>query len=412
MANANLTMGVKGVDRTGAAFNSIKNRAKVTGAQIRAMMGGAIAAAGAYLSFRSIKGAIDEMRTINDVAMRANVSAEEVQKLTKALSILGIQGADVSSVATAMARMEKATGESGLKGFYRTIGAMGQLTSASERAQATIKVFGRSGLVFMPLVNAAKDGTNALQGVVDAFGGITNASAKSADDIADGVAIVTGTFKSLWYNALGTVAQWVTGEFGGSFRQSMMALSSWISYWARNVGDILLKPFLAFQKFFTSWYGALGALVGSLNEKFFGSGGSWGDVWDNVSNAFMEEWRELGMEYDAIDERMQKRADELAQKLDAARNFQANYDNAAMTTGERNALAEEIGTTAAKAAHRVTNQLMLAGSSAANRLSVLGPEYQNETKKQTDLLRKIAQNTEKTAENTDDMGDNYTPTDL
>ena len=154
MANANLTMGVKGVDRTGAAFNSIKNRAKVTGAQIRAMMGGAIAAAGAYLSFRSIKGAIDEMRTINDVAMRANVSAEEVQKLTKALSILGIQGADVSSVATAMARMEKATGESGLKGFYRTIGAMGQLTSASERAQATIKVFGRSGLVFMPLVNA------------------------------------------------------------------------------------------------------------------------------------------------------------------------------------------------------------------------------------------------------------------
>ena len=192
----------------------------------------------------------------------------------------------------------------------------------------------------------------------------------------------------------------------------MMALSSWISYWARNVGDILLKPFLAFQKFFTSWYGALGALVGSLNEKFFGSGGSWGDVWDNVSNAFMEEWRELGMEYDAIDERMQKRADELAQKLDAARNFQANYDNAAMTTGERNALAEEIGTTAAKAAHRVTNQLMLAGSSAANRLSVLGPEYQNETKKQTDLLRKIAQNTEKTAENTDDMGDNYTPTDL
>ena len=75
-------------------------------------------------------------------------------------------------------------------------------------------------------------------------------------------------------------------------------------------------------------------------------------------------------------------------------------------------VAPEIGTAAAKAAHRVTNQLMLSGSSAANRLSVLGPEYQNETKKQTDLLKKIAQNTEKTAENTDEMGENYTPTDL
>ena len=412
MANANLTMGVNGIDKTGAVFNSIKNRAKVTGAQIRSIMGGAIAAAGAYLSFRSIKGVIDEMQTINNIAMRANASAEEIQKLTKALNILGLQGADISNIAVAMARMEKATGESGLNGFYRTIGAIGKLDSAAERAQATIKVFGRSGLVFMPLVNAAKDGTDALQGVVNAFGGVTNAAARSADDIADGVTIVTGTFKSLWYNALGTVAQWMTGEFGGSFRQSMMALSAWMSYWARNVGDILLKPFLGFQKFFTSWYGALGALGGSLKEKFYGSGGSWGDVWDNVSNAYMEEWRELGDEYDAIDERMQKRAEELAQRLDTIKNFQENYDNAAMTTGERNALAEEIGTTAAKAAHRVTNQLMMGGSSAANRLSILGPEYQNETKKQTDLLRKIAQNTEKTAENTDDMGENYTPTDL
>ena len=36
MANANLTMGVTGIDKTGAAFNSIKMRAKATGASIRA----------------------------------------------------------------------------------------------------------------------------------------------------------------------------------------------------------------------------------------------------------------------------------------------------------------------------------------------------------------------------------------
>lgn len=412
MASANITMGVKGIDKTGAAFNSVRNRAKATGAQIRSIMGGAIAAAGAYLSFRSIKGGIDELSHLSDVAMMANTASGEFRQLSQALGVLGIQGADIDSLARSFSFMEKNTGRSGLGGFYETISAIGKIPDVAERGKAAIAAFGRGGLVFMPLINAAEDGTAALQGVVDAFGKVSESSANSADDIADGVSELTGEFKTLWLEALGTVAEWVTGGFSGSFRQSMMALSSWISYWARNVGDILLKPFLAFQKFFTSWYGALGALVGSLNEKFYGTGGSWGDVWDNVSNAYMEEWRELGMEYDAIDERMQKRAEELAQRLDTIKNFQKNYDNAAMTTGERNALAEEIGATAAKAAHRVTNQLMFAGSSAANRLSVLGPEYQNETKKQTDLLRKIAQNTEKTAENTDDMGENYTPTDL
>ena len=55
---------------------------------------------------------------------------------------------------------------------------------------------------------------------------------------------------------------------------------------------------------------------------------------------------------------------------------------------------------------------MMGGSSAANRLAVLGPEYQNEAKKQTDLLRKIAENTEKTAENTDEASEAYASTDL
>ena len=89
--------------------------------------------------------------------------------------------------------------------------------------------------------------------------------------------------------------------------------------------------------------------------------------------------------------------------------FDAYYKKA---TDNNAPLAEEIGTTAAKAAHRVTNQLMMGGSSAANRLAILGPEYQNEAKKQTDLLRKIAENTEKTAENTDEASEGYASTDL
>ena len=414
MSSSKHQIAVTGVDKTGAAFQSIQARAVAAGRRISSVMGGAIAAAGAYLSFRSIKAGIDELSHLSDIAMKANTTSGELMQLSQALGVLGIQGANVDSLAKSFALMEKNTGRSGLAGFYQTIGEIGRIEDVSKRGQEAVKAFGRSGLDFMPLINAAENGTAALQGVVNAFGTISEASANAADDMADGVSELTGTFKTLWLEALGTVAQWVSGDFGGSFRQSMMALSAWISYWAKNVGDILLKPFLAFQKYFTSFYSALGALGGSIYEGLFGSGGSWGDVWDNVSNAFMAEWRELGMEYDDIDERMQNRADELAARLEAARNFQANYDAAVKSTGARNAASpqaagEAIGEAAAKAATRITNQLVMGGSNEARRIGVLGPSYQDEQKKQTNLLKKIADNTAKTADNTEE---GYEATDL
>ena len=418
MANANLTTGIKGVDKTAAAFNSVKARAKATGAQIRSIMGGAIAAAGAYLSFRSIKGGVEELSKLSDLALKANASAGEIRQLSRALGVLGIQGASVESIAQSFALMEKNTGRQGLQGFYDTIAEIGKIEGASAKADAAVKAFGRSGLNFMPLINAANESTAALEGVVGAFHRISDAHAEAADDIADGTEEVTETFKDLWFEALGEVAGWLIGESGGSFRQSMKALGAWIRFWARGLGDVLMRPFLAVQKFFSSFYSAATALGGSIYEGIFGSGGTWGDVWESMSEAFKAEWRELEADYEAIDERMQERADRLNEELDAARNFQRDYDNAAKR-GERTPrgtsaapLAEEIGTTAAKAAHRVTNQLMMGGSSAANRLAVLGPEYQNEAKKQTDLLRKIAENTEKTAENTDEASEAYASTDL
>ena len=50
MTQSTHQVAAKGVDKTGAMFQSIGARAKATGAQIRSVMGGAIAAAGAYLS--------------------------------------------------------------------------------------------------------------------------------------------------------------------------------------------------------------------------------------------------------------------------------------------------------------------------------------------------------------------------
>lgn len=54
----------------------------------------------------------------------------------------------------------------------------------------------------------------------------------------------------------------------------------------------------------------------------------------------------------------------------------------------------------------------MGGSYAALRASINGPQLQNETKKQTAILERIAKNTEKTAENTEESGETYISTDL
>ena len=117
MAGANITMGVTGIDKTGAAFNSIRNRARRTGAQIRSIMGGAIAAAGAYLSLRAIKGAVDELGKLSDLAMKAGTS---VEFLTKSATAFKVAGLDVTaeSLTRALQYMQKNTGQQGEGAFF------------------------------------------------------------------------------------------------------------------------------------------------------------------------------------------------------------------------------------------------------------------------------------------------------
>ena len=421
MANANLTMGVTGIDKTGAAFNSVKMRAKATGASIRAALGGALAAAGAYLSFRSIKSGIEELGRLDDIAAKTSTDVNEITKAVNGLQILGI-ATDINSFAKALQLMEKNTGRSGLGGFYETISAIGKIPDVAERGKAAIQAFGRSGLEFMPVINAASNGTAALEGVINAMRGVSSAAARAGDDVADGMKIASETFRSLWLDAIGGIAEKLTGHLPTSFRQSMAVIMAYVDYYARSIGDIwdgMVRRISGFFDVFRARGGALGAGISATWEKLFGSGGSWGDVWKTVQDAWNAPFEETERDLEELDNRTMARAEKLAQALEAANKLQSNYDNAAK--GGRGTSAaplaaqtagEIIGTAAAKAAQRVTNQLMLSGSSAANRLSVLGPEYQNETKKQTDLLRKIAQNTEKTAENTDDMGEAYTATDL
>ena len=68
MSKSTHQIAVKATDQTAGAFASIQTRAAAASAKLRSMLGGAMAAAGAYFGFRSIAGAINELGTLSDIA--------------------------------------------------------------------------------------------------------------------------------------------------------------------------------------------------------------------------------------------------------------------------------------------------------------------------------------------------------
>lgn len=501
MSQSTHQVAIKGVDKTATAFQSIQARAIATGRRLSSVMGGALAAAGSYLSFRAIKSGIDELGRLSDEAQAANTTVDRLTKTVSSLNILGIS-TSTGQLAKSLQIMTMRTGKIGMEGFYETIDALGKIEDPAKRAQAAMQAFGKSGLSFMPIINGAKDGVRALREVEKAFPGVSQAAADAGDDIADGASIVSNQFKTWWLEAVGKVAGWISGAMPKSFRQSMAVIMAYADYYLRSTIDIIRSMWLrvttfggyltsfsnaagatvgaTFTKLFgpggtipralvyceeffvktwhriTRGFGALtaaanatGAAIGGTFEKVFGSGGSWSDVGKSISQAWragfddydgeMDDiskkyemrlkqlgeglsWSEVGKqitdawsrgrqeyedELEEIEDRMQARADSFGERFYAAENLEFNYKQAAKSLPEQSA-GETFGAAAAK---RIQNALTLAGSNQERRIALLGPEYQNEAKKQTEFLKQIAKNTDRTATNTEG-GDDYPSTDL
>lgn len=392
MANANVTVGVNGIDKTGAAFNSIKNRAKATGASIRKIIGGAIAAAGAYLSFRSLSNTVSELSNMAMTAGKAGMSVEQLTKQMLAFRVVGMK-IEASEFAQMMRFMEKNTGKRGEGAFWDTVKALSEIGDAAERGKATVSTFGRSGLALLPLVNASEEAREKIRALETVMPGLSDAAARAGKEAADAQTLIGKGISTLWQKVVGHVVGLWSDKFPGGVRAGALNAVNYFEYAVKKMWNIAVKQ---------------GSRIGNALQA----------IWNFAANDYSWEqaWSEARELNDIIDRQMdaQLAAIDRAREEYKAKLAQLSVDDlaGALSGRKASALGDEIGTTAAKAAHRITNQLMMGGSNAANRLSILGPEYQNETKKQTELLRKIAQNTEKTAENTDDIGENYTPTDL
>ena len=392
---------IKGVDKSAGAFGSIKGRAAATSAQIRSMVGGAIAAAGAYLSFRAIAGGVNELSHLSDVAQKTSTDVGELTRTAAAFSALGVN-MGVDQIGKAFDYMAKSTGRTGMEGFYQTLAELGKIPDVSDRAQEAMKVFGRSGMEFMPLINAADNSVEALQTVVNAMPAVPQSAADAGDAMGDAMGFAAKQVKSIWLQGLGAICGWFDNEYKGGVREASLQAGNYMEYYAKMAVTKCLAWYQKVQEYLKRFGDYVGAFVGSLM-----GGGGFGDAVEMASQAWDQALRQYDDVAAEIDEREAARTErfkrEFEERAIAIEKFQGAYDKAAISIAKRKEIAaanaEDI---AGGSRTRISNDLVLGGSNAATRMQILGPTMQNESKKQTAILERIAKNTEKTADNTEE----------
>lgn len=403
MSRSTHQIAVKGVDNTQRAFMSIQARAAATGSAIRRAVGGAIAAAGAYLSFRAVGAGVNELGKLSDIAQKTSTSVAELSRATTGLNILGVS-TDAESLARSFQYMERQTGRTGLKGFYETIEEIGKIGDVSARAQAAVRAFGRSGMDFMPLINAAGESTEALQNVINAMPGVSDAAAEAGDAAADAMAIVGKSVQSIWYQALEKVIRLFAGDDESSLRGAAAKAAAWLEYYAKRAAIAWLSAWRRIK----GYSEAVGASVGAFGGTIVG-GGSIADAAKASADAWRDATRAMDDDISKIREPLDGLRKDLNDRLAQAEAFEISYAKAAISTNARIDADRKAREETAARRPQIRNDLIMGGSSAALKIAMRGPETLNEAKKQTGILEKIARNTEKTADNTEEQP---IPTDL
>ena len=290
MSSSTHQIKIKAVDKTAGAFSSIRKGAASAAGSIKSMLGPALAAAGAYLGAKSIMSGINELGNLSDTAQRASVSVDELTRASTAMQILGIKGMGVDQLATALQKMEKATGETGLQGMYNVIHAIGQLPSEADRANEAMKVFGDAGLNMIPLINAADTSTNALKDVVDAMPGVSQAAADAGDGAADAMAIAGSGMKSLWLDSIGYVVRLFTGDMKKDIRSAMTEIVTDVTYKVKSMVLSIQKAWRTITNFSERVGGALGSGISTFLRE--GIGGAF----DKIKGAANGVWKSIGGE--------------------------------------------------------------------------------------------------------------------
>lgn len=396
MANANINFNVTGTDKTGAAFNAIGWRAK----QLSSMLKGALAFAGAYFGFRAVKGGIDELGHLSDIAQKTSTSVDELTQAAGAMNALGIQNMGIQQLAKAFDYMAKTTGKTGMAGFYETIGELGKIEDVATRGQEAMKVFGESGMELMPLINAADTSVDALKTVQAALPKIPQSAANAGDAMSDAMGFAANQAKSIWLQGLGAICGWFDNEYKGGVREASLQAGNYMEYYAK----VYTAKVLTWYKKIQEWLKRYGDFWGTLVGAKMG-GASWSEALSMATDAYDEAAEEYEKVADELEKKEQARTERFKRDFEdraiAIKDFKRAYDKAAESIKSREERTGLDDSTVGGKLPTVKNDLIMAGSNEARKLQILGPQLQSETKKQTGLLQKIADNTKSTADNTE-----------
>lgn len=247
---------VSAVNTTGRVFKSIA--ASALGVTTSIAKWGAVAGAGALAAFAVTAKKLGEL---SDVAQSAGTTTEEITKLSTALGVLGVKGSSPEELASAFQKMTKATGQVGMEGFHNVIAEIAKLPDITDRSAAAMKVFGRAGMQFMPIIEgAAKNGIDALKDVEAGMPGISQAAADAGDAFADSMDIMKAGAAKVWNEGMMKVASHITGEFTDDVRTSALVCAAQMEYFAK-------AAWLHIEPFFTQTSAAF-AQLGNMIAKW------------------------------------------------------------------------------------------------------------------------------------------------
>ena len=391
MSQSTHQVAIKGVDQTAGAFNSVAARAKATGAQIRSVMGGALAAAGAYLSFRSIKGAVDELGKLSDLAMKSGTSVDELTKSATAFQVAGLN-LPVETLAKSFQYLKKQTGEGGIDNFYKVAESIAAIEDPAQRGAELVKNFGRAGLELQPLVEGGASAIEKMRALTDLMPGVSQAAANAGDEAADSLTILGKGATSLFQKAVGKIIGMWGEDFPGGVRAGALNAYNAIETFAR-------KAWAWIQKLGTK----IGAFAGFLSN-----------VWDVGFSEAADIYADQLADADKIYEAAVARADKMREDYKAKLRT-VDVKTLANAFGGKGRNGASSGTMDASAggasAPRISNELIMAGSNQAQRLAAIGPQV-NLQRRTNELLQQVVDNTAKTADNTEGAADAYETTDL
>ncbi|MBR0196921.1 MAG: hypothetical protein IJQ34_02195 [Kiritimatiellae bacterium] len=394
MSKSTHQISIKGVDKTGSAFSSIQARATATSAQIRRAMGGALAAVGAYLSFRSITSAINRLGSLSDQAMKAGVSVDQLTKASLAFRVAGLN-LSVETLIKSFQYLQKNTGRGGLDNFFKVSGEIAKIEDPAKRGAELVKNFGRAGLELQPLIANGEDAIDKMKTLAEIMPGVSQAAADAGDAAADSLSVFGSGAQSMMLKAVGQICNLWGDEFPGGVRAGALNAVNYLEYSLKRMWNYAVE------------YGAKIGLAMEAMWNWATTDASWDDVWADFGAANLALENDMENKFKSIEK---ARAD-YVEKLSKL----SIDDLAGAFSPKRSENSEnvEIDSTSQKTkTPRLQNQLVFAGSNQERRLVAFGRD-QLEAKKHTELLQEIAENTEKTAEEVADSSATiYPETDL